>query len=118
MRMPPGDAGGFRDVWASHFTGIPVNANMVSIIITAVQSAVVAIENEVGTTAGRNYVRKDGAVTIIGLMTSRTGAEFGAVATRDRRYEFDRPTATRLPTSGERLRVELGGFRPGTATNR
>ena len=71
MRTPPGDAGGFRDVWASHFTGIPVNANMVSIIITAVQSAVVAIENEVGTTAGRNYVRKDGAVTIIGLMTSK-----------------------------------------------
>jgi hypothetical protein len=88
------------------------------IIITAVQSAVVAIENEVGTTAGRNYVRKDGAVTVLGVMTSTTVAEFGAVATRDWRYEFDRPTATRLPTSGERLRVGHGGFRPGTATNR
>jgi hypothetical protein len=63
LRTPPGDAGGFRDVWASYLTGITVSANIVSVIITAVQSAVVAIENEVGATAGRNYVGKDGAVT-------------------------------------------------------
>ena len=32
--------------------------------ITALQSAVLATENDLGTAAARNYVRKDGAVTI------------------------------------------------------
>jgi len=37
---------------------------MVAGFITALQSAVVAIETDLGTAAARNYVRKDGAVTI------------------------------------------------------
>ena len=37
----------------------------------------VAIENELGTAAARNYVRKNGAVTITGLKTFQDGAEFG-----------------------------------------
>ena len=51
---------------------------MVSGFITALQSAVLAIENELGTAAARNYVRKDGAVTVTGLKTFQDGAEFGA----------------------------------------
>ncbi len=42
--------------------------------------AVLAIENEIGVTSARNYVRKDGAVTITGLKTFVDGAEFGAGA--------------------------------------
>jgi hypothetical protein len=42
---------------------------MVSGFITALQSAVLAIENELGTAAARNYVLKSGAVTITGLKT-------------------------------------------------
>ena len=51
---------------------------MVAGFITALQSAVLAIENELGTAAARNYVRKDGAVTVTGLKTFQDGAEFGA----------------------------------------
>jgi hypothetical protein len=38
----------------------------------------VAIETELGTAAARNYVRKDGVVTVTGLKTFQDGAEFGA----------------------------------------
>ena len=54
--------GAFGTVAASHLTGVPVKANMISGFITALQSAVLAIENELGTTAARNYVLKNGAV--------------------------------------------------------
>jgi hypothetical protein len=37
---------------------------------------VTAIENELGTVAARNYVRRDGAVTITGVKTLVDGAEF------------------------------------------
>jgi len=70
--------GAFGTVAASHLAGVPVKANMVSSFITALQSAVVAIENEIGTAAGRNYVLKNGAVTITGLKTLQDGAEFGS----------------------------------------
>jgi hypothetical protein len=50
---------------------------MVSGFITALQSAVLAIENELGTAAARNYVRKDGAVMCTGLKTFQDGADFG-----------------------------------------
>jgi hypothetical protein len=70
--------GAFGTVAASHLTGVPVKANMVSGFITALQSAVLAIENEIGTAAARNYVLKNGAVTITGLKTFQDGAEFGS----------------------------------------
>src|SRR5450759_1790074 len=70
--------GAFGTVAASHLTGVPVKANMVSGFITALQSAVLAVENELGTVAARNYVLKDGAVTITGLKTFQDGAEFGS----------------------------------------
>ena len=70
--------GAFGTVAAGHSNGVAVKANMVAGFITALQSAVLAIENEVGTTAARNYVRKDGAVTITGLKTFQDGAEFGS----------------------------------------
>ena len=38
-------------------------------IVTSLQSAVLAIENELGTAAARNYVQKNGAVTITGAKT-------------------------------------------------
>ncbi len=70
--------GAFGTVAASHLTGVPVKANMVSGFITALQSAVLAIENELGTAAARNYVLKNGAVTITGLKTFQDGAEKAA----------------------------------------
>ncbi len=70
--------GAFGTVAASHLTGVPVKANMVSGFITALQSAVLAVENELGTAAARNYVLKNGAVTITGLKTFQDGAEFGS----------------------------------------
>ena len=70
--------GAFGTVAASHLTGVPVKANMVSGFITALQSAVLVIENELGTAAARNYVLKNGAVTITGLKTFQDGAEFGS----------------------------------------
>ena len=51
---------------------------MVAGFITALQSAVLAIENDLGTAAARNYIRKDGAVTVTGLKTFQDGVEFGA----------------------------------------
>ncbi len=70
--------GAFGTAAAGHGNGVAVKANMVAGFITALQSAVLAIENEIGTTAARNYVRKDGAVTVTGLKTFQDGAEFGA----------------------------------------
>jgi hypothetical protein len=72
--------GAFGTSAAQHSSGVAVKANMVSGFVTALQSAVLAIENEVGVTSARNYVRKDGAVTITGLKTFVDGAEFGAGA--------------------------------------
>src|SRR5689334_12608655 len=70
--------GAFGTTPAAHNNGAAVKANMVAGFITALQSAVLAIENELGTAAARNYVRKDGAVTITGLKTFVDGAEFGS----------------------------------------
>jgi hypothetical protein len=70
--------GSFGTTAASHSSGATVRANMVAGFITALQSAVLAIENELGTAAARNYVRKDGAVTITGVKTFQDGAEFGS----------------------------------------
>ena len=70
--------GAFGTAAASHNNGATVKANMVAGFITALQSAVLAIENEMGTAAARNYIRKDGAVTVTGLKTFQDGAEFGA----------------------------------------
>jgi hypothetical protein len=70
--------GAFGTTAAQHALGATVLANMVSGFITALQSAVLAVENELGTVAARNYVRKDGAVTITGLKTFQDGAEFGS----------------------------------------
>jgi hypothetical protein len=54
---------------------------MVSGFITALQSAVLAIENELGTAAARNYVLKSGAVTITGLKTFQDGGSGNKAAT-------------------------------------
>ena len=70
--------GAFGTAAATHSSGGTVKANMVAGFITALQSAVLAIENELGTAAARNYIRKDGAVTVTGLKTFQDGAEFGA----------------------------------------
>jgi hypothetical protein len=72
--------GAFGTVATGHNNGVAVKANMVAGFITALQSAVLAIENELGTAAARNYVRKDGAVTVTGLKTFQDGAEFGSGA--------------------------------------
>ena len=72
--------GAFGTAAAAHNNGATVRANMVANFITALQSAVLAIENELGTAAARNYVRKDGAVTVTGLKTFQDGAEFGSGA--------------------------------------
>ncbi|MCE5306814.1 MAG: carbohydrate binding domain-containing protein [Acidobacteriales bacterium] len=70
--------GAFGTAATGHGNGVAVKANMVAGFITALQSALVAIETELGTAAARNYIRKDGAVTITGLKTFQDGAEFGA----------------------------------------
>jgi hypothetical protein len=70
--------GAFGTAPAAHNNGATVKANMVAGFITALQSAVLAIENELGTAAARNYVRKDGGVTITGLKAFQDGAEFGS----------------------------------------
>jgi hypothetical protein len=70
--------GAFGTTAAAHNKDATVKANMVAGFITALQSAVVAIETELGAAAARNYIRKDGAVTVTGLKTFQDGAEFGA----------------------------------------
>ncbi len=70
--------GAFGTTAAVHANGVAVKANMVAAFITALQTAVQAVENELGTASSRNYVRKSGAVTITGLKTLQDGAEFGS----------------------------------------
>jgi hypothetical protein len=72
--------GAFGTTAAAHNKDVQVKANMVAGFITALQSAVVAVETELGTAAARNYIRKDGVVTATGLKTFQDGAEFGAGA--------------------------------------
>ena len=69
--------GAFGTTAASHSNGATVRANMVAGFITALQSAVVAVETELGTATARNYVRKDGAVTITGVKTFQDGVAVG-----------------------------------------
>jgi hypothetical protein len=69
--------GAFGTAAASHANGVTVRGNMVAGFITALQSAVVAIETELGTAAARNYVRKDGAVTITGVKNFQDGVALG-----------------------------------------
>jgi hypothetical protein len=72
--------GAFGTVAAQHTSGATVRANMVSAYIKALQEAVIAIEQELGVSSSRNYVRKDGAVTITGAKTFVDGAKFGSGA--------------------------------------
>jgi len=68
----------FGTVAAQHTANATVRANMVSAYIKALQAAVVAIEQDLGTASSRNYVRKDGAVTMTGAKGFVDGAEFGS----------------------------------------
>jgi hypothetical protein len=70
--------GAFGTVAAQHTSGATVRANMVSAYIKALQEAVIAIEQELSTASSRNYVRKDGPVTITGAKSFVDGAEFGS----------------------------------------
>jgi hypothetical protein len=70
--------GAFGTAAAQHTSGATVRANMVSAYIKALQDAVVAIEQELGTSSSRNYVRKDGAVILTGQKAFVDGAEFGS----------------------------------------
>ncbi len=70
--------GVFGTVAAQHTAGATVRANMVAAYIEALQDAVIAVEQELGTASSRNYVRKDGAVTITGLKSFVDGAELGS----------------------------------------
>jgi hypothetical protein len=72
------ERGAFGTVAAQHTAGATVRANMVSAYIKALQEAVVAIEQDLGTASSRNYVRKDGAVTMTGQKSFVDGAEFGS----------------------------------------
>ena len=70
--------GAFGTAAAQHAAGATVRANMVSAYIKALQEAVIAIEQELGISSNRNYVRKDGAVTMTGAKSFVDGAEFGS----------------------------------------
>jgi hypothetical protein len=70
--------GAFGTVAAQHTAGATVRANMVAAYIEALQQAVIAVEQDLGTASSRNYVRKDGAVTITGLKSFVDGAELGS----------------------------------------
>jgi hypothetical protein len=72
--------GAFGTVAAVHQSGSKVRANMVSGFLTALQSAVLAIENELGTAAARNYVRTAGDQVVTGNKTFQDGAQFGTGA--------------------------------------
>jgi hypothetical protein len=65
---------------AVHQNGSTVRANVVSGFLTALQSAVLAIENELGTAAARNYVRAGGDQVVNGNKTFQDGAQFGTGA--------------------------------------
>jgi hypothetical protein len=70
--------GAFGTTAAQHTAGATVRANMVAAYIQALQQAVIAVQQELGTASSRNYVRKDGAVTQTGLKSFIDGAEFGS----------------------------------------
>jgi hypothetical protein len=70
--------GAFGTVAAQHAAGATVRANMVSAYIKALQDAVRAVQQDLGTVSSRNYVRKDGPVTITGQKSFVDGAEFGS----------------------------------------
>jgi hypothetical protein len=70
--------GAFGTVPAVHQNGATVRANMVSGFLTALQSAVLAIENELGTVDARNYVRAAGDQVVTGNKTFQDGAQFGS----------------------------------------
>jgi hypothetical protein len=70
--------GSFGTVAAQHTSGATVRANMVSAYLKALQEAVIAIEQDLGTASSRNYVRKDGPVTMTGAKSFVDGAEFGS----------------------------------------
>lgn len=72
--------GAFGTVAAVHQNGATVRANMVSGFLTALQSAVLAIENELGTVAARNYIRSAGDQVVTGNKTFQDGAQFGSGA--------------------------------------
>jgi hypothetical protein len=72
--------GAFGTVAAVHQSGSTVRANMVSGFLTALQSAVLAIENELGTAVARNYVRAAGDQAVTGNKTFQDGAQFGTGA--------------------------------------
>lgn len=58
--------GAFGTVAAQHTAGATVRANMVAACIEALQEAVTAVEQELGTASNRNYVRKDGPSPSLG----------------------------------------------------
>ncbi len=70
--------GAFGTQAAQHAQGATVRANMVAAFITALQSAVLAIENELGTVAARNYVRALGDQLVTGLKTFLDGVALGS----------------------------------------
>lgn len=70
--------GAFGTIAAQHTAGAVVRANMVSAYIKALQDAVVAIEQDLGTASSPNYVRKDGPVTMTGAKSFVDGAQFGS----------------------------------------
>jgi len=70
--------GAFGTTTAQHAQGATVRANMVSAFITALQSAVLAIENELGTVAARNYIRALGDQIVTGLKTFLDGLALGS----------------------------------------
>jgi len=72
--------GAFGTGTAVHQNGSTVRANMVSGFLTALQSAVVVIENEFGTVAARNYLRSLGDQVVTGNNTLQDGAQFGSGA--------------------------------------
>jgi len=72
--------GAFGTQAAQHAQGARVRANMVAAFITALQSAVLAIENELGTAAAWKFVRAIGDQIVTGMKTFQDGASFGSGA--------------------------------------
>jgi hypothetical protein len=70
--------GAFGTQAAQHAQGATVRANMVAAFITALQSAVLAIENELGTAAAWKFVRAIGDQIVTGMKTFQDGAAFGS----------------------------------------
>lgn len=70
--------GAFGTTAAQHAQGATVRANMVAAFITALQQAVLAIENALGTATAWNFVRAVGQQLVSGLKTFQDGAAFGS----------------------------------------